>query len=493
MKHRLICLFLALLMTPLVSCSETPANVSDTPVETAAPAAEEESVPEETEPVDPLAHLDVIDYEGYDFRMLIRNAEEWLADMYSEELTGEVVNDAVFKRNSETAERYNIVISCTPSSHYNYETDAMPIILAGEDAYDLVVPHPRVAHIYANEGLIMDWNTLKYVDLEQGYWDQDARRSFQMPGGLYCMIGDLSYQSVGMSNAMLFNKRIFDEYNLEYPYDTVREGKWTVDRFLSMAESYSRDLDGDGVFTENDQYGYSTFHWIGPIQAFYSSGARVIDKNSEEYAFNVYNERSVTMFEKYFGLLGKEYTYLDNKSDNSFSATSTKIFREGKSMFTDVNISLVLNLREMEDNFGILPWPKLEESDEEYWSNVDAGTNLFTIPITNSDLDRTSLILETMAILGREYIIPAYYDVALKTRDSRDEESSGMLDIIVKNRVFDLGYYNTDIGGAYASHFAELAMSATPPDFTSWYQTKEKAAGKVRDKTLKKYTDRLEG
>ncbi len=483
---RFLCILLALLtMLPLASCGGGTAD------ETTADTAAADTTPVETEPVDPLAGLPVMDYEGYEFQMMIRNAENWIEDQIAEEMTGEVVNDAVFKRNSETEERYNITISHTPSSHHNFETDAKPLILAGDSTYDLVVPHARAAFNYANEGLVLDWNTLKHVDLTQAYWDQDAVESFQMPGGLYCLTGDISHESVGASNAMLFNKDYFDENGIEYPYELVKEGGWTVDVFTEMAETYCRDVDGDGAFTDKDIYGYASFYWIGAIQAFYSSGARVIEKGSETYEFSVYSERSVKMFEKFFDLLNSPYAIMDTTSDNSFDCTSTTMFREGRSLFTDVNITLVINLREMDQSFGVLPWPKLEEADD-YVANVDAGTNLFIVPITNSDPDRTSLVLETLAILGRAYTIPAYYDVALKTRDSRDEESAEMLDIIVANRVFDLGYYNEPMGNAFASHFAEIAKNKTS-DFTSWHDGKLKGAETARDKVLKQYYDRMEG
>ncbi len=485
MKHtHLICLFLALLMTvSLAACGNTTTETTDS-VDT------NDTTPVETEPLDPIDRLEIKDYEGYNFRMLIRNSPEWLGDMVAEDMTGEVVNDAVYRRNMETAERYNIVLSHTPSSNNNSETDAKPLILAGEDAYDLVVPHPRVAHLYANEGLTLDWNSIAYLDLEQPWWDQDARESFQMPSGLYCMVGDLSHQSVGMCNAILFNKDFFDENGLEYPYQLVKDGGWTVDVFTEMAETYARDLDGDGKYSSKDLYGYATFVWTGPVQAFYSSGARVISKTSDSYEFNVFNERSVAMFEKYFALLEASHSYMDTTATSSETIRSLKLFREGHALFIDANVFMVLSMREMEYDFGILPWPKLEESDTEYWSNVDAGTNMFTIPITNADPDRTGHILETLAILGREYVIPSYYEVALKTRDSRDMESAEMLDIIVQNRVFDLGYYNDALGGAYSGHFASLAM-ARSDDFASWYESKLEAAEKSRDDTLAIYQNRL--
>ena len=64
-----------------------------------------------------------------------------------------------------------------------------------------------------------------------------------------------------------------------------------------------------------------------------------------------------------------------------------------------------------------------------------------------------------------------------------------MLDIIVSNRVFDLGYYDEELGGAFASHFAELVKEPNP-DFASWYEKKLSAATATRDKTLAAYRER---
>ncbi|MBR4959268.1 MAG: extracellular solute-binding protein [Clostridia bacterium] len=481
---RLACLMMALLMLfPLASCGGETAETADTAADTA---------PVETEPTDYLASLPEMDYDGYNFRMNIRDNDKWVNDQIAEEMNGEVVNDAVYKRNAEIMDRYNVAITHIRSSHANSDADAQANITAGDDAYDLVTNHPRQIHKYGNEGLALDWHKFKYVDLTQAYWDQDAARSFTMPdGGLYCMIGDNSHCSVGATFAMLFNKDLFDQFGLDYPYETVKEGKWTMDAFLNIAETYANDLDGDGDMDENDLYGYVTHHWVGPIQAFYSSGARVIEKDSDTYEFGVYNERSITMFEKYFALLDSSCSSIDTVTTSSFTGDHLPLFQEGKAMFVDVNLLSVEFLREMDFNFGIIPWPKLEESDKEYWSNVDAGTNLFFVPITAyANQDLISHILEAMAILGREYVIPAYYDVALKTRDSRDEESAEMLDIILANRVFDLGYWNTDFGGGYDSHFSELARNRT--EFSSWYDKKLKSGTTQKEKVIQKYLDRAE-
>ncbi len=482
--RRFLVLFFALLLTT-TSCGGGAGEATDT----TAVDTSTDTTDVETEKPDPLAHLPEMDFEGYDFRLNLRNDDKWVKDQIAEEMTGEVVNDAVFKRNTEIMERYNLKISHTRSSHSNGDMDAKESIQAGDDAYDLISNHPRNVHVYANQGMALNWNDFQYVDLTKPWWDQDAAESFQMPGGLYCMIGDNSHESVGATFAMLFNKDLFDANKLEYPYQMVKDGKWTFDVFAQMAETYSQDLDGDGTMTDKDLYGYVTHHWVGPIQAFYSSGSRVIAKGSETYEFDVYNERSISMYEKYFALLAAPCTSIDKDSPSSFDGSHLKLFQEGLGLFLDVNLTSVQYLREMDHNFGIVPWPKLEESAEEYWSNVDAGTNLFFVPITVTNTDRTSLVLETMAILGREYCIPAYYDVALKTRDSRDEDSAEMLDIILQNRVFDLGYYNEPFGGSFSSHFETLCKSGQ--EFSSWYEKQLKASTTKKEQTIQDYKDRM--
>lgn len=44
-----------------------------------------------------------------------------------------------------------------------------------------------------------------------------------------------------------------------------------------------------------------------------------------------------------------------------------------------------------------------------------------------------------MACESRKSVIPAYYEVALKVKFTRDEESAKMLDLAFENRVFDYG------------------------------------------------------
>ena len=48
-------------------------------------------------------------------------------------------------------------------------------------------------------------------------------------------------------------------------------------------------------------------------------------------------------------------------------------------------------------------------------------------------------LISAIAEQSMHTVTPAYYDVQLKYRDSRDDESGEMLDLIFDSRTFDLG------------------------------------------------------
>lgn len=142
-------------------------------------------------------------------------------------------------------------------------------------------------------------------------------------------------------------------------------------------------------------------------------------------------------------------------------------FEENKIFLYAIILRNVELLREMNVDFGILPYPKLDENQSEYSTHIGNSSPILTLPITNNDFERTSLILEAMAITSYNIVRPAYYDVALKVKMSRDEDSADMLDIILDSSTYDLSYFtfnaissilnplisvgNTNFSSAYAS------------------------------------------
>jgi hypothetical protein len=115
-------------------------------------------------------------------------------------------------------------------------------------------------------------------------------------------------------------------------------------------------------------------------------------------------------------------------------------FPNGKVMFLVNYVNAALNdeMREMKTDFGILPYPKYDESQKDYYSRIE-GCEMSGIPNTVTDKARTSAVIEALASISATTVEPAYYDIVLKSQAARDNDSSEMLDIIFANRVFDLG------------------------------------------------------
>lgn len=430
------------------------------------------------------------DYGGYNFRMFLRDDAivNWLGDMYVETMTGEVVDDAVYTRNRTVGEKFNVTFSYTLSdmSDSNGGVSAATTILAGDDAYDIVVPHARLMFTnYAKQHLLLDWNTdLLYVDLDKPWWDQDAKENLAIYDKLYAMIGDISWQSLAATNCMLFNMRLFDNYSLDYPYQTVLNGDWTFDKFEEIAKTTASDLNGDGIISqETDQFGYVTYQWIGPIQVLYTSGGRIMQKDSDgNPTLTINTERNINVYERYFNLLDNDASFCQgNVNDSIF--IDREIFREGRSAFIDMNLKIVIEMRDMQDDYGIIPWPKFDDTVDKYYTNVDAGTNIIGVPVTNTDPERTSVILEALCAEGYREVIPAYYEVALQGKYSRDDVSAQMLDIIRSDRVFDLGYYNSTLSGTFDS-IGYYLVTDPNHDFASFYAKNETAVLTAMEKTL---------
>ena len=141
----------------------------------------------------------------------------------------------------------------------------------------------------------------------------------------------------------------------------------------------------------------------------------------------------------------------------------------------------------MKDDFGIIPCPKYDETVEGYPSLVDAKCNLFVVPVSVSDADRVSAVLEALAYYGWKDVLPAYYDVALSVKFARDDDSVKMLDIIRDNRSFDIGYYCGPLPMTISSTGWNLCKT-DDHNFASFYAANIDAAQAVVDQINEQFT-----
>lgn len=407
-------------------------------------------------------------YDGYEYRMLVRKGKT--NSQYFEESQEDVIDDAIYRRNQEVAERYGITISASESSSGDYEVDALNSILAGDDAYDIIFAHSRAAFVYAIQGAACNVLDIDSIHTDKPWWSKNITDNCSLNNHLYVLDGDISINGLSGAMCLLFNKRIFDEKGFDYPYELVKDGEWTFDELAYLVKKGSADLNGDGVLKpEDDQYGLTTFDWGYPIGVIYTGGQKIYGRDDEgNFALTLYTNKTVEIFDEFFRLMDNEAVYMSNGSTTLWFSN---LFKEGRAMFSDGSLGEAKSLRDMDDDFGILPYPKFD-SDDEYATVINGYNPLIVIPITVSDTERTGAITEALCAYGSKYVLPAFYDVSLKTKYSRDDESEEMMDTIRDSIIYDVGYV---AGGTFQSTGHDLANSTTH-DFASFYAGREGSA-----------------
>jgi hypothetical protein len=350
----------------------------------------------------------------------------------------------------------------------NIETFANKTIKAGIDEYDAFAPRLMNAATFSTKGFGINVFDTK-LSLDAPWWDQNIVKDTSIGGCAYFISGDIFIKHYDGIALLMFNKKLLTDLGLESPYKLVNENQWTMDKFNQMVKGVYLDPDQDGKLTRYDRYGFVT-------QADYltsfinASGEKLIPKNSDDLpVFMGASEKLGQILDE------MNDVYLDDTYCMHRNAYGTEngggqlvqfwVFPEGRALFYWAFPRYMdLGLRDMEDDFGILPIPKWDTEQSRYYATVNNWHSYtYMMPATVSDIDRNSVILDAMAYHGRKLIKPAYYDVCLQRKYTRDEESSAMLDIIFSSTVYDvctvysIGGYTGTLEGALQNNKINLA------------------------------------
>ena len=455
-KKTLSLILAALLMAQvLVGCGNS--NGDTTTSADTSGATTEETILDEPNKKNGLWYADYLpekDYEGYTFRVL--TMDQFPTDVTEED--GDTVNDAYYKRNSIIESRYNINFEQTSYMNYWETTEAFKkSAFAQSDDFDLCRLIQRDAFAVALEGLAATPDMLPYIDMTKPWYIQYLNEALTIDGQAILAYSDECEHAMTSVQAVFFNKKILDDLGLESPYTLVRDGTWTYDKLFGYAEKAVSDLNGDGEFKLNED----RFGFIGELDMFLpsvwvSSDVKTVEKDNKDIPYFAANGN-----EKFYSIVKQVNSFVNTKGNflNTFKAikaaeesriTGRESFANGYSLFKMMDFGFCLDLREMENDFGIVPLPKYDEKQTEYFSRIlDAWTNVALSCAT--DLERTSIILEALAVESKNYVIPAIYENAITQKGIRDEDSLEMLEIIQKNRTLDLGdtVWQADIRNKY--------------------------------------------
>ncbi len=424
-------------------------------------------------------------YEGYTFNIASTNDntnfDTWR--FYYEEQSGEVVEDAFYTRNLNVEERHEIKFS----AHKISMQQIMKSINADEDAYDIAFERAVSLPSVLSGGYMLELSEIPYLDLSWGFWDQNSLNDLSVSNNIMMAAGDIHLSSFDCTWTLYFDKVLIDDNNLENPYDLIDSNKWTLDKLNDLCKTVSRDLDGNGKMDHHDFYGFSTHQGTYP-GLITATGEKFITKDNEGIPYMSMNtDKFYQAYTKILKLMHEDdAVYEQIEKMGSFSKNEQcDIFMEDRSIFFSEVMNMITNvLRTKENNYGIVPWPKYETTQDRYYNYVHEASAMMTIPKTASDIERTGVIVQDLAYESSKTVRPAYYEIAIVNKLSRDERMGEMLDIIFSNRTYELAFVYG--WGGFSGAFYNLAVKNNS-DLSSLIAKYEKKI--IKD--IEKYIDNV--
>ena len=462
---------------------------ADSTVETSADTAEltdlqiRQSIPD---------NLPEVDYGGREFRIACSEEYNFHNEFWVEEQNGDQCNDAVYQRNEKIESRFNTKISIV--SQGATDREATPkflnkIAMAGDDAAELCAYVNYMAYIPIGQRSCLDWTEVPNVDLTQPWHNKHANDGATVNGKLFAICSDLSISSMTYTYAIFFNTRLTSNYDMEpdYLYDLVRSGDWTIDKFIGLTKDLYVDTNGNGSKDETDTFGFGYMIcntgdvWL---TAFNQPLTVVKDDGSLEITF---------MSEKTESALTKMRDYQENSlgfCEYEQLYSEETYFAGGTVAFAPLRFSAAFTaLRDMEDNYSILPYPKWDTAQEIYFTNADDKFQVFSIPTTAPDPEYIGTIFEAMSAESYRSVYPTYYDVALKGKYSSDPTPAEMFDLIMSGRKFEFSFqFGKDHFLRMPYLFRDLLLTPSLKIASKW-ATVEKHVNKTRDKFYALFED----
>lgn len=452
LKMLCLCLAVATVISTFVACDqgnngEETSGESVTTSNSTGTGTETETTDPAQEALDAISNADV-NWGGEEFTILCSKYNgDNLSELISAGQTGEILSNKVFERNEKFQNKCNLKLN-----YIMAEDQADADFKAKREAQDglgdiqyFTIDHATTAAL-AVEGLLYNYLDMG-MDLKSEWWDQGTY-SFNLYNHVFFMNGSWNFSDDRLTWCMLFNKKAYnDQYPNQDPYQIVLDGEWTLDKFHELISNFSAD-NGDGEWDDQDKYGFiATPHYSNAL--FFGSGLRYTNLVAgEDPTLALTDDKS--MMDKASALVDKViniYT-TDHSTHRAVDfQTSYAMFKNNQGLFYGESVAYVINLnKEYEGQYGVLPVPKYDSKQTDYLTYTNAFSSTLSFPSNVKDGRKMGRITEVFAIMSHQLVYPAFYEVVLTSKSVKDPQSVEMLNIVFRNRVYDVANYFNALG-----------------------------------------------
>lgn len=489
-KHCAAFFAMLLLASSFAACSDSPAvtesdAVTDTNVQTEAVTEPEELFYSK--------QLTPVDYKGAEFKIQTSNnvngMDYNILHNYADSETGEVINDALYRRDRFMEETFNIKMKYTcdeTSSAPQMATQLTKNVMAGDDAYHLIIQdHATVTKAMAQQGAIYPLNYIDSINLDAEYWMPELNQPSYIGNSLYypsCMISPRYFGSLYI---MMFNRDIARDLDLEDPYTLVNEGKWTFDKMIELGRLAVKDMDGDSKITGDgiDRVGVAFESHEGFILA---AGFHFVENKNDTLVSGLENPQLIEFIQHFTDVFTETGMY-NSGNPNCDGAAVTN---NGVALFDNPCTFSLEEYRDLPYDYGLLPMPKLDEAQEDYIGFAQPWINAApAIPVTvqGETLEMVGTLTDAMVAYGYDYVKPAVYDNVIRLKGTRDEQSALIVDKIFANVAVELSC--TLWLNSYGSINQVFTTNLGKAEITSVYAKQQKAIESELSKIMETYAE----
>ncbi|MGM9684407.1 MAG: hypothetical protein ACI3XQ_12490 [Eubacteriales bacterium] len=472
MKKRILCLiFVVLLLAPgsLLSCRKEKDDG-----ETTSQAETEETETDFGVPVKKIS-----DGEPLSVNILTLNGSTLLE---GGENDTDVVSRAIHNRTTWIEENYGVDLELTLVPDGSDYSTMYNSYMGGLRTYDMLMPHcTKFISSFLTSGMLADLNEMNYINTSKPWWNQSQVENFTVNGKLFFGTCDFTLNRRG-TNTIVANR---DKYaNMNYGnsiYDVVLNGEWTMERMKTICV--------DAADEEKHEYGLA-FNVNLCSLFYYSSGETLLKRGDDGKLVLKFDVRKCNdIAEKVYNILIGPQTLQDAWYNSSFaSSEGWKAFSNGSALLLSMDITEFGHMiRQLDFNTAFLPYPKLEEGQKDYCSVSAVG--IIGIPADAKDPDCSALILEACNIFSYNNFREVYFNNYLSYQLSRDERDYKILEMILDNTIYDLGY-TLDLAGTTQGRGVGMLKSIVIDNLnynaSSYIKKYEEPLAKLFDETISK-------
>lgn len=476
---RFLAAFLAALTLALSACGGTQGTTAgDTSTDkTTSADTTEDTTPAETDRSQVKDGLPEKDYGGDKFTVLYRN--EWAYEFIADEENGDILNDAIYRRNRAVENRFNVNFEFVglPGGYSSteYKNAVKNSIVAGDSEFDLITGYQADMVSHAMEGYFMNVYDMPYINAEAPWWSEKANTALTVHDKLFMTTGDIAVTLWDNMFVMFYDKKLADEYQIPDVYEIVENHQWTIDKLTELSKNVSKDLDGNSSFDGNDLYGFVTSpgnHTRAWMVAAETPITRMNDNGEIEACFMT--ERTVNLVDKLKKLCAEQSSYTGNEVLTEPNSTGEPvIFTSDRALFMTGYLGNAKLLRNMDTDFGIIPYPMFDDNQDGYRTTSHNSVSMVCFPVTLRDNEMSGIITEALCAESYRSVIPDYYDLVLKTKGTRDEKSAEMMDLIRDGLTFDFGWVHSPSMGSIGIILDDVVIG--DKDLSSYWAGKEKS------------------